>query len=148
MGFWGFGVLGNTAIASQGHYQEMVILQQSTQCAPLLRFKKPMAPDKDTDQAIWHAHKRLQSIVDVFLNNGATTNVVTVERIQQQHRGQRVLTPPVVRAGNVPVGQQAGVRPHFAMGNFTPLTPEERIALCKRKGLCVGCGRLSGRMAL
>ncbi|CAB9524731.1 expressed unknown protein [Seminavis robusta] len=76
----GGGFVGDTAIASQGTPHEMVILRQSSQCVPLLRFKRPVNPDDDVDGAIWHAHRRLQGVVDAFFNDGAKTVVSAMPR--------------------------------------------------------------------
>lgn len=75
---------GDTAIVSKGTNVEMVILRQSKQCVPLLKFKKPSMPNGNTHISICEAHRRLQRVVDTYFNDGARTTLIPAQRSKQQ----------------------------------------------------------------
>ena len=76
----GCGFVGDTAIASAGSSNEMVILAKSYQCIPLVQFQRLDRPDDAAEKALRQIHGKLQGIVDVFLNNGIKTNIKCLER--------------------------------------------------------------------
>jgi hypothetical protein len=73
----------NTAIANKGTFKEMVILSQSFQCIPLLKFQRLVATNvaiKEKDKAIWCAHGKLQSLVDKHFNGGWVTKIFLAQK--------------------------------------------------------------------
>ena len=81
----GVNFVGDTAVALRGTPGEMVILRNSYQCVPLLRFSKAITTQYGNNNGddgvmydqedIWRFHLRLQGLIDRFFNGGIQTDV-------------------------------------------------------------------------
>jgi hypothetical protein len=96
----GIGFIGDTAVAHIGQQNEMVILQQSSQCIPLVHFRRSTS---NTNQAsFWECHKKLQYICDQIFHDGMVSSIDCPLAVVQIPRASKAIKAQSQFSSHIP----------------------------------------------